>query len=66
MVGCMCSFVLLAPFLMYQLVWRVEDGGCEGLGALCFNAAFNLCLLGLFVQFYLGTYKHKQASKKIA
>lgn len=54
--------MMLIPFAMYQLQWRRDEGGCGGLAALAFNAAFNLCLLLLFVQFYKGTYKKRKRS----
>jgi hypothetical protein len=48
---------MLIPFAFYQLQWRAEEGGCVGLAALLFNAAFNFCLLLLFIQFYVGSYR---------
>jgi hypothetical protein len=61
-----CSFVTLAPFLMYQLKWRAQQGGCKGLAALGFNAAFNACLLALFLQFYHASYQRSKHRAKSA
>lgn len=57
----MCSFLCLPVFFWYQFVGKAHEGGCAGTEALIFNAAFNLCLLFLFIQFFLSTYKKKKA-----
>ena len=59
-----CSFLCVPGFIWYHFIEKAGDGGCAGIEALAFNAAFNACLLALFVQFFLSTYKRKQASKK--
>lgn len=59
-----CSFITLPVFLLYQLHLRKDAGGCAGLEALAFNAAFNLALLLLFVQFYRASYSRRQTQKK--
>ena len=60
-----CSFLTLVPFAGYQLRWRAEQGGCQGLAALGFNAGFNLCLLLLFLQFFAVTYKPQRRQYKV-
>lgn len=59
-----CSFLTLGPFLFYQFKWRTAEGGCAGVPALTFNAAFNACLLLLFVQFYTAAYKQRSRKAK--
>jgi hypothetical protein len=53
-------------FLWLHFGPNAATGGCAGAAALAYNAAFNLCLLLLFVQFYLSTYRKRSVPKKKA
>ena len=53
----MCSFAISLPFWWMHF----KQGGCAGFNAMLFNAAFNLVLLYMFMDFHRHTFPAKQA-----
>ncbi|EKX47538.1 hypothetical protein GUITHDRAFT_137321 [Guillardia theta CCMP2712] len=60
------SFILALPFFVldYYKTRVLKGEGCEGRGAVYFNAAFNFSLLLLFINFSRKTYRDKDAQTK--
>jgi hypothetical protein len=50
------SFLISVPFWYLHIIMPGSGAGCSGFGAMVFNAAFNLALLCLFINFHQTSY----------